>query len=532
MVVKIGVSVTRFAVTHTTSHLYSLELHRTFDISRYFSGSVEGVLSLQELSLLSRIVTMTILGKIREIVWGAPAATKAERRLIVKVDFFILSYVCLMYWCNYLDRANLNNAYVSGMREDLKFHGTQLNQINTIFYGGYMLGQIPNNIIMQRVSPRIWLPVTCVIWGFFTLGTAFTTHPYQIMVIRFFQAFFEASCFVGVQWILGSWYKPSEIGKRTAIFTSAGLAGTMFSGLIQGGIISSLKNRHGLAGWRWLFIIDFLITFPIAIYGFFFFPDTPMSTTARYLSPHERTLAVERLPEVIKPRGVLGWSLIRRVIASWHFWAFVLLWIANSNTEMYSSNGIFQLYLKSLKNPAYTTPQVNYIPTSVSAMGIVATLLLGWYSDYNPARNRWHVGIFLSLTAITSGALMLHPHTRGGRFAALVLNGCQYAGQTTMFAWANDMTRGDDAKRAVIISCMNMFSVAVYLFWSLLFYNATQGPVWFKGDWAMIAMGLFLLCVTVCTYLLQRRQERRQAVGGGFNGEEEDGQVHKFDLQK
>lgn len=332
------------------------------------------------------------------------------------------------------------------------------------------------------------------------------------MVIRFFQAFFEASCFVGVQWILGSWYKPSEIGKRTAIFTSSGLAGTMFSGLIQGSIVGSLDQAHGFAGWRWLFIIDFLITFPIAIYGFFFFPDTPLSTSARYLSEHERTLAVTRLPEVQKPRGLLGWSLIRRVIASWHFWAFVLLWLANSNTEMYSSNAIMQLYLKSARRPAYTTEQVNYIPTSVSGLGIIATLLLGWYSDYNPRRNRWHVGIFLSLTAITSGALMLRPITRAGRFAALILNGCQFAGQTVMFAWANDLMRGDDAKRSVVIASMNMFSIAVYMFWSILFYNVTQGPTWYEGDWAMIAMGLFLFIVTITTHVLQRRQEKQEAL--------------------
>lgn len=74
---------------------------------------------------------MGFLLKSRTIIWGAPASTKAERRLIVKLDFFILSFCCLMYWVNYLDRANLNNAYVSGMKEDLKFKGTELNIINT-----------------------------------------------------------------------------------------------------------------------------------------------------------------------------------------------------------------------------------------------------------------------------------------------------------------------------------------------------------------------------------------------------------------
>ncbi|KAK5109247.1 hypothetical protein LTR62_007229 [Meristemomyces frigidus] len=448
---------------------------------------------------------MGILHSLRVVVWGQPAETKTERRLLVKIDFFVLTYVCLMYWVNYLDRSNLTNAYVSGARQDLGFKGTQLNQINTIFYGGYLLGQIPNNLILQKVPPRIWLPITCLAWGLLTLGTAFVQHPWQIMIIRFFQGFFEAACFVGVQWILGSWYKPEEIGKRTAIFTSSGLAGSMFSGLMQGAIYQSLDGRAGLAGWRWLFVIDFLITVPIAVYGLLCFPDTPSSTRARYLSHEERMLAVERLPEVTKERGVLGLGLIKRVVLSWHWWAFVLLWVACSNTEMYSSNGIMQLWLKSTRD--YSVEHVNYIPTAVSGMGIVATLLLGWYSDWNPSR-RWHVGILLSITAIISGALMLSAPTRAARFVALIMNGIQYAGQTVMFAWANDLIRGDDAKRSVVLASMNMFSAAVYLFWSLLFYNATQAPDWFQGDIAMMAMGGFLLLCTVGTFMLQKRQEK------------------------
>lgn len=333
------------------------------------------------------------------------------------------------------------------------------------------------------------------------------------MIIRFFQGFFEASCFVGVHWILGSWYKPEEIGKRTAIFTSSGLAGTLFSGIMQGSIYTNLDGVSGLPGWRWLFVIDFLITFPVAIYGFLVFPDTPSSTNARYLSAEERTLAVERLPKVVKQRGMLGWGLMKRVVLSWHWWAFVMLWIAGSNTEMYSSNAIMQLWLKSFGDE-YTVPQINYIPSSVSAFGIIATLTLGWYSDYN-TRNRWHVGILLSFTAVISGALMLSPPTRAAKFAALILNGAQYAGQTVTFAWANDLTRHDDAKRSVVIASMNMFSVAVYLFWSLLFYNATQAPDWYEGNWAMIAMGILLFIVTIVVYLLQRRQEKQDLIETG-----------------
>jgi len=322
------------------------------------------------------------------------------------------------------------------------------------------------------------------------------------MVIRFFQGIFEASCFVGVQWILGSWYKPEEIGKRTAIFTSSGLVGTLFSGIMQGAIHKNLDGVSGFAGWRWLFVIDSLITFPIAAYGFLCFPDTPTSTKAAYFTSEERVLAVERLPEVVLNRGHLGMSLIRRVVLSWQWWAFVLLWIANSNTEMYSSNAIFQLLLQSTGE--YSVEQTNYIPSSVSGMGVIATLTLGWYTDWAPSR-RWHVGVLLSITAIVSGALMLGAPTRAAKFAALILNGCQFAGQTVMFAWANDVLRSDDAQRAIVIASMNMFAQAFYMFWSILFYNAAQAPDWFAGNIAMIVMGVCLFATTMLCFYLQRR---------------------------
>lgn len=86
----------------------------------------------------------------------------------------------------------------------------------------------------------MYFPGCVAAWGFLTLGTGFCYHPWQIMVIRFFQAIFESSTFVGCHYILGSWYKGSELAKRTALFTSSGLAGTMFSGFLQGGIHSGL----------------------------------------------------------------------------------------------------------------------------------------------------------------------------------------------------------------------------------------------------------------------------------------------------
>ena len=235
------------------------------------------------------------------------------------------------------------------------------------------------------------------------------------------------------------------------------------------------------------------------------FPDTPASSTVKWLSAEEKKLACERLPEVEKHRGQLGWSLVTRVLGSWHWWGFILIWIFASNTEMFSTNAIMNLWMS--QTGGYTLEQVNYVPTGVSGVGILATLFLGWYSDFT--KRQWHVGIILSITAIISGAIVLNPPSKPAKFFALFLNGCQYASQTVLFAWANSVTREDDAKRAVILGGMNTFAIAVYMFWSLVFYSTTQGPSWREGSIAMLCMGSALFITTIGVWYLERRDKRR-----------------------
>lgn len=266
---------------------------------------------------------------------------------------------------------------------------------------------------------------------------------------------------------------------------------------------------------------------PIAILGFLAFPDTPTSTTAWWLTDVEKRLAVERLPEVEKRRGVLGWSIISRVFKTWHCVSFVLIWIFASNTEMFSTNAIMNLWLSSTGK--YSISQVNYIPTGVAGVGIVATLLLGWYSDFT--KRYWHVGVFLSGTALISGAIMLNPPSKEAKFFALFLNGCQYASQTVLFAWANVVTRDDDAKRAVILGAMNTFAIAVYMFWSLIFYNATQVPDWREGSIAMMCMGAALFVTTIGVWYLARRDRRviDATAGSSIGGYDEKGDEKGID---
>ncbi|KAL8419186.1 hypothetical protein RB594_002407 [Gaeumannomyces avenae] len=442
-----------------------------------------------------------------------------ERKLIQKIDFFILTFCCLSYLVNYLDRTNINNAYVSGMKEELGFVGDQLNQINTCFTIGYVLGQVPSNLSLHYVKPRYWFPLMMVIWGALTMCTASVRSPTSIMAIRFFQGLAEASTFVGTHYILGAWYTERELGKRSGIFTASGLAGTFFGGFIQTGIHSSMDGLHGLSGWRWLFIVDGLLVVPIAAYGFFFFPDTPHATTAFYLMAEEKALAAARVPPVGEERSPLTLGFAKKVLASWYWWGFVVLWVIAGETESFSTNSLLGLYMKSHPTESYTVAQLNNYPTGVPAVGIVSTLFWATLTDLLGGK-RYLVAYFIGVVGVATSAMVLaasrHPASAASTlvvFAAYYWAGAVYACQATFFAWCNDAMRHEDPVfRGVVLAGMNLCSSAVNSWWSIVFYGASMAPWFIRGMWAMIASSIALVVWTVGLSYLTHREEKRRVL--------------------
>ncbi|GME21932.1 putative pantothenate transporter [Neofusicoccum parvum] len=449
--------------------------------------------------------------------------TKEERKLVQKIDFFILTFCCLSYFCNYLDRSNLTNAYVSGMEEDLNFKGNQLTQISTIFTCGYIIGQIPSNLALYYIPPRVFFPSMMIAWASLTMITASVSKPEHIMAIRFFQGIAESTTFVGTHYILGSWYTARELGKRSGIFTASGLAGTMFGGFIQTGIQSSLHNKGGLTGWRWLFIIDGLITLPVAIYGFLLFPNTPSTTTAPYLSATERALAISRVPEVPE-RAPLSLAFVKRVLTSFYFYAFVILWIIAGETESFSTNTLLALYMKAHPTNKYTVAQLNDYPTGVPAVGIVSTLFWATLTDFLGGK-RYLVGYWIGITGVVTSAMVLgNFESTSTVFGAYYWAGSVYACQATFFAWANDALRyEEDMLRAVVVASMNMGSNVFNAWWAIVFYSADFAPRFTRGMWAMIGCSIALAVWTTVLLFWTVQVDKSRVVDGAAAESEQKG---------
>jgi len=214
----------------------------------------------------------------------------------------------------------------------------------------------------------------------------------------------------------------------------------------------------------------------VALYGFLLFPDTPSTTTAPYFSAEERALAISRVPEVPEQKP-LTLAFVKRVVTSWYWYGFVILWIIAGESESFSTNSLLSLFMKSHPTIKYTVFQLNNYPTGVPAVGIISTLAWATLTDFMQGK-RYLVGYWIAITGVITSAMILAPGMpNAGIFAAYYWAGSVYACQATFFAWANDAMRyEEDSLRAVVIASMNAGSGAVNAWWSIVFYSADMAP--------------------------------------------------------
>ncbi|KAJ5794752.1 Major facilitator superfamily domain general substrate transporter [Penicillium paradoxum] len=215
-----------------------------------------------------------------------PLTNTTERKLMAKVDWHIVPCLCILYLLAFLDRVNISNAAILGLKEDLDIvEGTKYNTALTIFFVPYIIFEIPSNILLKKLKPHVCVSMHVHVWSGAALPGSGTKlgwtdgHPILLGV-------FETGMFPGCFYLLGMWYTRSEAQKRFSFFfSSTSLAGA-FGGLLASGL-AKMDGLGGYRGWRWVFIIEGILTSVAAIILFFFIADFPEDV--KWLNEEERT---------------------------------------------------------------------------------------------------------------------------------------------------------------------------------------------------------------------------------------------------
>lgn len=225
-----------------------------------------------------------------------------------RVSLRLLPLLVVCYVFAYVDRVNIGFAKLQ-MTSDIGISESVYGLAAGVFFLGYVLFEVPSNLLLQRVGARRTVFRIMLLWGLTSAAMLFVHDATSFYVLRFLLGVFEAGFAPGIIFFLTYWYPPARMGVAMSVFMTAGPLGSMVGGPVSAFVMTALDGAHGLAGWQWMFLVEGLPCVVLAFVVLAVLPDRP--TTARWLTAAEQ----ERITADVASGGAARPHSFRRVLA-------------------------------------------------------------------------------------------------------------------------------------------------------------------------------------------------------------------------
>ena len=445
----------------------------------------------------------------------------AERRLLYKLDLVLGLYFLLLCWSRSVDSNNLTNAYVSNMKEDLHVHGDDYIHTVTISNVGSIVFQLPFAYLLPRFSAHIILPLMDLGWTCFTFACFRAKSVSELQGYRFLMSAFGAAYYPASQYILGCWYAPDELSSRVCLFFFGQLLGGVTSGLLQSRIYASLNNVAGLAGWRWMFLIDAIaISLPTAILGFFLIPGIPSRCYSLILSDEEIRIARQRnrrnqIIDGVDRRHLttlFNRKIWKQVFCTSTFWILVVFDLCSWN-NMTAFSGSYTLWLKS--NPNYSIERVNNLSVLPACLGFVYVAFCSLGGDIFQCK--WPFMVFAALmNAISCAILIKWDVSATAKWFAFLTTYFSVSASPLLWSFINDFLRFDPQVKAVTWVAIYSISQSTNAWIPNLAWPTTESPRFKTGYTTSLVFGSIYGLWTFVVLYFYKRNERRHSLGNGI----------------
>ncbi|OBA21591.1 MFS general substrate transporter [Metschnikowia bicuspidata var. bicuspidata NRRL YB-4993] len=453
--------------------------------------------------------------------WFDDKDTPEERKLHIKIDILLTFYALIAYWAKYLDQTNLNNAYVAGLKESLDMSGNDLVNTQVLFSVGNIIFQLPFIYVLNGLPLNYVLPCLDICWSLFTIGASKVTSLTQLKVIRFFVGVFEAPLYLSFMYLIGTFtFDPAMLARRTMIFYFGQYLGILTSGLISGAIVRNFDGVGGLDAWRWIFIIDGILSVGVGILGFYMLPGTPTDCYSIWLTDDEIRLLRRKLKEnhtAGRPhdnlfKALFSWNIWKLILTSWEIYV-ITVWIFLVCNNSSGISGAYILWLDSLDR--YSAGKLQDLSALTPGLGIVWLFLTCMWADM--FQLRWSaILISQAFNILGNVILAVWNVPESLKWFAWCLQYFGWAMAPVLYSWQNEICRRDAQKRAVVLVTMNRMGSASFAYMSVLVWKTVEAPRFLKG-YSFTAACAFGLCIwTFVVLYFYKRQERMYARQNGI----------------
>jgi ACS family tartrate transporter-like MFS transporter len=372
-----------------------------------------------------------------------------ETAVVSRLMWRLMPFLFLLYIVAYLDRINVSFAILQ-MRSQLHLSDSVYGRAAGMFFAGYLLFQIPSNLILEKVGVRRWIATLMIVWGLVSCLMIFIRGPYSFYSFRFLLGAAEAGFFPGIILYLKRWFPAGARARAVALFMTAnplaGVVGSPISGALLG------LHGKGLAGWQWLFVMEGTPAIFLGVMVLWILKEWPQD--APWLSDAQRGWLMREIERQQSPTPPVGESVKKpgvlwKILTSGSVWLLSLTFFGVA-TCMYGITLWLPSTIRSLSS--LSDREIGVVAVVPYILTAIAMVLVGRHSDRTGER-RWHVALaaFMGAASLTLAA--------SGRSVFLVVGGMTggMMGAQAMAGpfWAMATTRMKGSTAAVAIAVIN-----------------------------------------------------------------------------
>ena len=364
---------------------------------------------------MERFVAGTIRFHVPQLIHDAQQVDPQQidgQKVYSKIAWRLIPYIFILYILAYLDRVNVGFAALQ-MKQDLHLSNTVYGTGAGIFFLGSSLFDLPSNLLLNKVGPRIWIARIMITWGVIATCMMFVVGPHSFYALRFLLGVSEAGFFPGMILYLTYWFPSRERAQAVAKFmTATAIAGVVGAPLSSG--LLKLEGTMHLHGWQWLFLVEGIPTFVMGFSVLSLLKDKP--DDASWLSDGEKKWLDDELEKDRKAGGAEAHHSLMDGFKMPMVWVLAAVWFLDQ-IGLYTVNLWMPLILNSLMLGGGATggtlsaadaSHVAKYATLPYVAAAVFMVLIGWTSDRSGER-RWHIaGCLLLAAAGFSWAAVAH----------------------------------------------------------------------------------------------------------------------------
>jgi ACS family tartrate transporter-like MFS transporter len=318
--------------------------------------------------------------------------------VLSKVTWHLVPLLFFLYVVAYVDRINIGFAALQ-IKSFLALGDAGYGFAAGIFFAGYVLFQLPSNLIMERVGARRWIAVLMVAWGLISSCMIFVKVPWHLYVLRFLLGSAEGGFFPGIVFYLKGWFPLGTRARTLAVFSAAGPLSAVIAGPLSGSLLR--LHQSGLAGWQWMFLLEGVPAILLGLGVLFYLTNRPAD--AGWLSLEERNWLIAALAqEGDEPHLPAPFAGLSEVFLSQQIWLLVFVYFG-LNCAGYGITFWLPSLIHNLSGVGTTT--IGFLTAIPYAAALIVMVLAGAHSDKS-GEHRWHIALpaFLGAVALLSAA--------------------------------------------------------------------------------------------------------------------------------